>query len=547
MGPALRVTQRWWPLFLLPLLFLALGWTLLPYAGLQNDEVLFATPDFHQISSSIFSVPLPRFHVPVMLLSYLGALKTWLYAPFITRIRPSYLTVRLPGLVIGAMTIGIFIWFLEKVHSRRAAWAGGVLLATDTMYLLTTCFDWGPVVLQHLLSMAGLALLLKFATSGSRPALFWGFLSFGLGMWDKALFIWLLLGLVVATLAVFPKELWARSSWRALGLAAAGFGLGALPLLIYNTTSGFATFRSNSSFTLSDFPVKVQALRSTWDGSSLLSYIVNVPEAPGQPRAPQNNLERFSTCVHGVFGEHTRNGLEVAFLVTLLLLVPLLALGLRRKMLLFCLIAIAVGWLQMAATKNAGESAHHVVLLWPIPHWFMAVALAEASLWKRLRWRRMGESLLAIAVLFLAAENLLVTNQYFYRLVRYGPAGSWTDAIYRLSDETARWRGFELVVDDWGITNPLVVLRRGRLPLMLVDGSFMAPGESEKMRTWEHSLIEHDIWIGHTPPYQEFAAINEHIQKSAESLGFHKQMIELVPDRNGRPVYEVFRFVREPN
>ena len=29
---------------------------------------------------------------------------------------------------------------------------GGLLLATDTTFLLTTCFDWGPVVLQHFLN-----------------------------------------------------------------------------------------------------------------------------------------------------------------------------------------------------------------------------------------------------------------------------------------------------------------------------------------------------------------------------------------------------------
>jgi hypothetical protein len=544
MNSALKVTLGWWPALILPLLFFALGWVLLPYAGLQNDEVLFATPDFHQTSSSIFTIPLPRFNVPVMLLSYLGALKTWLYAPFITRIRPSYLTVRLPALLIGAMTIGIFVWFLEKVHSRRAAWVGGVLLATDTMYLLTTCFDWGPVVLQHLLSVAGLALLLKFATSRSPSALFFGFLSFGLGMWDKALFVWLLLGLTVAALAVFPKELWSRCSWRALWLAAAGFGLGALPLLIYNASSGFATFRTNSSFALNDFPVKVQALRTSWDGSSLFHYIVNSPSGPGQAQDPRSGLERMSFQVHAALGDHNRNRLEAGFGVTLLLLLPLLVLSKHRRILLFSLITIGVGWLQMAITKNAGEGAHHVVLLWPIPHWFMAVALTEASLWQWLRWRRMGECLLAMAILYLAAENLLVTNQYLYQLVRYGAARNWSDAIYRLSDETARWRGFELVVDDWGIMNPLVVLQRGRLPLILVEGSFMAPGESEKMRSYEHGLVEHDIWIGHTPPYQEFIAINEHIQKSAESLGFRKQLIELVPDRNGRPVYEVFRFVR---
>jgi hypothetical protein len=51
------------------------------------------------------------------------------------------------------------------------------------------------------------------------------------------------------------------------------------------------------------------------------------------------------------------------------------------------------------------------------------------------------------------------------------------------------------------------------------------------------------VWIGHTAPYQQLTDINEQVVRVARSAGFVKRMIETVPDRNGRPVYEVFRFV----
>jgi len=76
-----------------------------------------------------------------MLLTYLGALKSWLYLPILTLFRPSYLTVRLPVLTIGSLTVWLFIWLLELTGGRTVAWVGGLLLATDTMFLLTTCFD----------------------------------------------------------------------------------------------------------------------------------------------------------------------------------------------------------------------------------------------------------------------------------------------------------------------------------------------------------------------------------------------------------------------
>ena len=61
-----------------------------------------------------------------------------------------------------------------------------------------------------------------------------------------------------------------------------------------------------------------------------------------------------------------------------------------------------------------------------------------------------------LRLLFLAVDNLLLTNEYFYQLSAYGPTKSWDDAIFRLSDEAGQIHAPHLVVDDWGILNPLL-------------------------------------------------------------------------------------------
>src|SRR5205814_5232527 len=94
-----------------------------------------------------------------------------------------------------------------------AAGAACGLLAADTLFLLTTCFDWGPVALQHLLLISALLSLVRFHQEGQRRFLAAGFFLLGLGMWDKALFAWVLNGVALATLAVYPKELWKRFSF----------------------------------------------------------------------------------------------------------------------------------------------------------------------------------------------------------------------------------------------------------------------------------------------------------------------------------------------
>ncbi len=425
------------------------------------------------------------------------------------------------------------------------AWVGGVLLATDTVYLLTTCFDWGPVALQHLLSLAGLALLLKFVSSGRRSTLFWGFFLFGLAFWDKALFAWLFSGLAVATVVVFPRELWSRCNRGNLGLAAAGLIVGALPLVVYNLATNFETFRSNSSFVLSQFPSRLHALRMTMDGEILWDYMVHAPWAPGQARESDTSLEDFSEELHSAVGvrHHYHNAMEPAFWVGLAL-TPFLWFTSARRTILFCLIAMAVAWLQMAITKDAGLGAHHVVLLWPLPQWFLAVAFVQAAAWRPLAWKHAGAILLASAVLFLAVDNLLLTNEYFYQLSAYGPTKSWTDAIFRLSDEAGQIHAEHLVVDDWGILTQLLVLHRNRLPVYFADQSFLAPGIPDDDRNWFIRRLSEDVWIGHTTPFLQWTDANDRIVRVAREAGFEKQMISTVPDRNGRQVFEIFRFVR---
>ena len=50
--------------------------------------------------------------------------------------------------------------------------------------------------------------------------------------------------------------------------------------------------------------------------------------------------------------------------------------------------------------------------------------------------------------------------------------------------------------------------------------------------------------IGHVPDRREIPVIGEKVELGAKSLGFQKELVETVPDRNGRPVFELFRFVR---
>jgi len=172
-----------------------------------------------------------------------------------------------------------------------------------------------------------------------------------------------------------------------------------------------------------------------------------------------------------------------------------------------------------------------VILLWPFPPAFLGIAWSALSQ----RFRRGGAAALVILVTFLAGENLLNTNQYLARLIVNGAGGGWTDAIEPLAGaldrKTASW--FGLV--DWGYLNALRMFRGGDFPFFLVDSN--DPKEFERQLSSPEFLF-----IQHTDDKQMFPGINDRVRKAAAAAGYTEKLERTIPDRNGRPVYELFRF-----
>jgi hypothetical protein len=505
-----RQTKIRLSVFLSCLGFVLLGSAFIPYVGIQTDEALVGDPIFGSIANE-FRIRIFHHNVPLMLMDYVGALKSWLYWPIFGIFRPSPQSLRWPVLILGGVTIWLFYLLLNRIAGARAALAGCFLLATDTMFLLTTEFDWGPVAIQHLMLVAACFLLLRFAETGFVKCLFGGFLALGLGLWDKALFTWIVVGLAVAVLSVFPKEVFRRLSLRNLGVALAGLVLGASPLLIFNARNHWPTVRRHASFSMENIAQKADVLKSTVDGSGLFGYMVAEPE---------------------------HHNLLLPALLLSLATAPLW--GKSRRAILFALVFLAATWIQMALTANAGGSVHHAVLLWPFPDFVIALAMADVSL----RWERWGTAAFVALISILCTANLFLTSHYLASLIREGPMVTFTDAIYPLSDSLAA-ETREVIVMDWDIYDPLLLLSRSSGNLRAGFFDIMNGPAEPKIE----ALLNNDaaIFITHTPDNQFFPGVNQKLETSAAARGFRKDSLRLVPDSHGRNVFEVYRFTRPSN
>ncbi len=357
----------------------------------------------------------------------------------------------------------------------------------------------------------------------------------GLALWDKALFTWLFGGLVIATLLVFPRQLWfnirGRGLWIKVSVAALAFLFGCLPLIVYNVSSGFPTFHSAPGFTTQELYSKSFALRATWEGAALFGYLANQDEMD-HPRQPRTAVESFSFWLRAKVGERKHNGLEWALIAALVCL-PFLRGTLAFRLVLFCAITTVVAWFQMGITKEAGGSAHHVVLLWPIPHLLIAIALAEMAQ----RWGKTGHALVWLGTVCFVTMNILVTNQYLYQFARNGSAGSWTDAIYSLGEGLRKVHVDNIAIADWGMVEPLEVLDQGKLPLVWASDGF----RQEPPKQEPSLLNSNTLWVAYTERMEQFHGVNAGIAKFLEVQRYMKVPVELYYDRNGRPVFQTFR------
>jgi hypothetical protein len=519
------------------ILFILLSLSLIPYAGIQEDEALFSIP-FFQPAAREFRVRFFHHTFPIMVMTYVGTLKTLMYWPLIRWFGSGIWAVRLPMVLVGSITVFIFyhLTFGALLPSRGVAsarlgvLAAALLLATDPVFLLTNTFDWGPVALEHVLLVAGCFLLFRFAAHQSRIRyLALGFCCFGLALWNKALFAWALSGLTAGGLAVFWPEVKQCLTPRNVAIAVAAFLAGALPFVVYNARNSSATVSENAHLETDRMPIKWLQLERAADGSSLFGYMTS--EDSDKPIKPPTSWRgRLAQWIWRRVGDRRETGFFYVF-GGMLALAPL---WWRLRAARFSLVFMIVAWSMMAVTKNAGASAHHDILLWPFPLLFAASVLASIP-W---RW------LAGLAAAAMVLMNLLVVSQYVLQFERAGATGGFTDATIALNrvlpeDQT-------IYVIDWGMNATLQLTHQGRLHMWSAQGALMGDSPSPDQQAQLLAMLADTsaIWLGHVAGREAFEGVDAHLERFASMAGYEPELIRTVADSNGRPVYEIFRFHR---
>jgi hypothetical protein len=345
-----------------------------------------------------------------------------------------------------------------------------------------------------------------------------------LGLWDKAIFAWVLIGLPLATIIVFPRDVWRHITLRNLSVAALSMIVGAFPLIIYNIAVPLNTLKANQHMVNETFAHKAVLLARTANGAALFGFFTSVQPAPHVGEA-KTRLEKSSQAISEAMHHATLNLTVEAFCIACLGLFVRAS----RRAVLFGILACAGIWLPMVLTVGAGAASHHIILIWPFQFLTIAAALAAIP-W---RWAAIG------ATLVLCASNLIVTNEYYWKMVSNGPDIRWTDAFYPLERRLETLRSPNIYIADWGIFESMNLITDGAIPIHFID--------------WSNADTLHKIvadpratFVAHTAVFTYFPQERALLEDAASSEGYEEVPIEIVYDRNGRATFDVFRFRKIP-
>ncbi len=513
--------------------FLLMGFLLIPMTGLEVDEVMFAKALLVP-RGGVAWFSFYHHYYPSMLMSYVGALKSWLYAPLALLagppVWPSVWAIRLPMLLLAALTIVLAGRLFWLISGERAAVFLLCLLATDSSILLTATFDWGPVVLQNFLLVCGLLLTVVWRSSARRDwLLFCAALVMGLALWNKALFLWNFSGLLVGLGVVAFREIIRLWSFKRAVLIVAGLALGAYPLIRYNVKDRGPTLRRNANLGANEVAPKLRNMAATINGQLAPIQLVDMrQEAPDTVVRPfaEESL-RAAAAFPGIQTPYLLP-VEVAAIILGLFAAP----GGQRRWIAFFAISYVIGWSEAVATVGAGTSVHHTALF--LVQWYGALALSLAAL---AAGGRLSRIMTTIVTALLCLSGLASQNLIYANMLSFDTQPQWSNAGEPLVSWLIQSGAKRAVLVDWGISDLVTTLSRGQIAVTDVSGD-LAEGNFDA-NLYLNCLAPECVVISHTADHAIFDRASKLFADSLRKLQSQVGPILTVEERTFADTHRV--------
>jgi hypothetical protein len=536
-------------IFLGLVVFLALCLYQIELPGLHYDEAREAGVPAMQL---LMGQPVETFRssgiriagtaFPLVVTDYIGALNIYLLLPFFALMGSNVFALRLMSIVFAALTLFLTYFLAQQLYNKRVAAITYLLLAVNPSFIFWSRQGVFVTSITATIAVASLLCWLRWYREQRTRYLYGGAYLFGLGLYAKLLFLWVIVALGATFFVLKMSSLrkgfrpWARSerlAYRQLIIALFCFLLGILPLSIYNvqTKGTFLTVTGN--------------LTSSYYGTSNLAFAENLA----------TRLEQFKVALNGghlwyLGGVFTNDFYPFFFVGAGLACIPVALLRAkrewRRMALPFLMLAFTV--LASCFTVSALWLTHYAIL---VPFLPMAVAVALDLL---VRYtipsgaghrgnpiRRLVPDLVVFLIIaVLTASDLQVDFSYHQALARSGGYAAHSSASYELARYLQDQGVASPLAMDWGIDATVHFLSLGVVNPIEIFGYEWEPDEAFEERLGSFLPNPDNLYIFHSPGESVF-----HRRQAFDRLVIEMDKVsrveKVILDRGGKSIFVLIR------
>jgi 4-amino-4-deoxy-L-arabinose transferase-like glycosyltransferase len=521
--------------------------------GLHYDEAFEAVPAMQLLQGQ----PVTAFRnsglsingqlFPYMTQDYIGATNTYAALPFIAVFGPTPAALRLMGIMVGLLTLGLTFGLTCQLTQSR--WAG--LIALSLLAVDPTFVFWSrqSIFVTAATAALGLAVTICWWQRGRGGSAKWslaGAFLAGLGLYTKLLFLWLIVALIGAVVMLNWRSWLTKQfstsgkvkahNWLAEALrAGVAFMAGCWPLLAYNLQTG-GTFLNVT-----------QNAATSFYGVNNLAFGSNLIE----------RIRQFFVLLSGshlwYLGETITNPWPaLAFGASLILTlgfwlknnpVPEPGEFSSVQAVLFPFLVIGLVILASIGTVSGLWVTHFAVLMpWPA----IAMSLAGWFSWSQVAGTRyqLFQGVLVAGLVLVLVTNLLNVIRYHGALTQSGGLSTHSDAVYDLSEWLANQAHGPVVAMDWGLAAPVTYLTNGQVTPTEVFGYVWQPDQELSDRLKRFMAQPTTLYLWRAPDEIIFDR-SQGFKALYRPLNLQENIEAAFYERSGRPILGITRLVSQ--
>ena len=516
------------------LLFGVLASLFLERPGLQTDEVLFANLSLGEINHTTY-IARKIGGITFFVISYIGALKSWIFIPIFKVFGFNYFSVRIPMILLSMVSLWL-VYKTVNISFKKPflAWMILVALVTESTFITMVRTDVGPIAIEYFCKILSILLIFKYLQNKKQSNLYFLPIVLALGIFNKINFIWFSNALIFSSLVLLLLLDTKKERILFTKILAITFLFEFILFIGFNKLNPGMVSSSNIGIDLEFIKTKLQLFyyfgKGIFDGTGFyrIQYLISEETFGYNP---------FSKGIYNTFFYL----FEICLLV-FLIYIPVTLRKIWRKenekadiyYLFFVSIIICIS-AQIFIIENA-RNLWHFYTLFP----FFTICVFYSI------YKLLGTKVSWLFFLIVIVYNLNNFSTYVYALSNKAPNPFWSNKIMDLSAFVKPIKG-EFVELDWGMSTQLLCSTKQdkfKQGFLTQKGELMAyldnPGEVFYREYLENKELKDLYFISFQSKLAD-PKMNIIFDKMIDRKGYQKVLVKNFYENDKTLIYSIFR------